>query len=235
MIPPLSGPGLPVQPRPALGAHVTAQLRRLIISGELPPQTHLVEAQLSQTFDVSRGPIRDALRQLEAEELVASRRRGMFVVGLSPDDIEELYSLRELLELKALQLIDPATEAGRWTIIESPLERMRGAAEAQDASAFAEADLAFHSAFYALAGHGRLESVWRQYEPTFAVMLAMTNAEDRDLGPTFADHVQLYELVSSGDAGDAAATLREHLDGSRQRLLRAYHRLFPSDDAQMSG
>lgn len=225
---PLSRTGLSVQPRPALGTHVTAQLRRLIIEGELAPQTHLVESQLSETFDVSRGPIRDALRQLEAEGLVQSRRRGVFVVGLSTDDIEELYSLREVLELKALQLVQ-AAESVQWKLLETQIEAMRAAAEVNDRRTFAEADLAFHSAFYTLSGHGRLQSIWRQYEPTFAVMLSMTNAEDRDLGPTFTDHVELYNLARSGAPDTAAQTLREHLDGSRQRLLRAYHRLFPGD------
>src|SRR5690606_30995658 len=74
---------IPVTPvtHGSLGAEVAQTLRRLIISGQLAPGTHLVEAALAERFEVSRGPIRDALRVVEAEGLVESRRRGVFVIG----------------------------------------------------------------------------------------------------------------------------------------------------------
>ena len=72
----------------ALGNQVAQRLRELIITRELLPGSHLVEDSLASRFDVSRGPIRDALRILEAEGLVASRRRGIFIVGITLADIE---------------------------------------------------------------------------------------------------------------------------------------------------
>lgn len=75
----------------ALGLHVLSSLRRLIITGEIATGTHLIEAQLSESYAVSRGPVHDALKKLETEGLVESRRHGVFISGLSVDDIEELY------------------------------------------------------------------------------------------------------------------------------------------------
>ncbi len=214
---------LSVRPAPALGQHVVDHLRRLIITGELRRGTHLVESQLSETFDVSRGPVRDALRQLETEGLVESRRRGVFVVGLTLDDIEELYLLRRLLELEAVRLCmeDASTDYGPAA---AALDRMRQAADNQDPTAFATADLDFHSAFYAASGHRRLDAIWQQYRPTFAGMLAVTNAEDKDLAPTFGDHAALLQVVQDGDTARALALLEEHLDGSHRRMLTAYSR-----------
>ena len=208
---------------PALGRHVVDHLRRLIIVGDLPSGTHLVESQLSETFDVSRGPVRDALRQLETEGLVESRRRGVFVIGLSIDGIEELYSLRQLIEAEAMNLC-LGREAREFDRPRQALARMEDAAARQDSAAFAEADLDFHSSFYALAGHRRLENIWHQYRPTFADMLSVTNAEDRDLAPTYRDHVDLLDRVASGQATAAIDLLREHIDGSRRRMLTAYAR-----------
>lgn len=212
-----------VAPSPALGQRVVDHLRRLIILGTLRPETHLVEARVSAKFDVSRGPVRDALRQLEVEGLVESRRRGVFVIGLTVDDIEELYSLRQLIEAEAL-----AVCIGRGTgdaeAVRRALASMGAAADAGDSEAFAEADLDFHTAFYEASGHRRLAALWQQYRPTFATMLSLTNAEDRDLNPTFQDHVELHELVSAGDLERAQNLLREHIDGSRRRLLAAYTR-----------
>ncbi|WP_159623042.1 GntR family transcriptional regulator [Ruania rhizosphaerae] len=213
-----------VRPAPALGQHVVDHLRRLIITGELLPGTHLVEAQLSDTFDVSRGPIRDALRLLETEGLVESRRRGVFVIGLSVDDIDELYSLRRLIETRAVALCMEGAERD-FTAARGAIEQMAQAAARQDSADFARADLDFHSAFYTVSGHRRLESVWLQYRPTFATMLSVTNAEDRDLGPTYRDHVKLLQRISDRST-DALELLDEHLEGSRRRMLTAYTRHF---------
>jgi GntR family transcriptional regulator of gluconate operon len=211
-----------IPPPPALGQHVVDHLRRLIITGDLQAGTHLVESQLSESFNVSRGPVRDALRQLETEGLVESRRRGVFVIGLSSDDIEELYVLRQVLEGEAVRL---CMEAGsELADARSALERMEAAAERADPVGFAEADLDFHTAFYAHSGHRRLGSIWQQYRPTFAGMLSVTNAEDRDLAPIYRDHVDLLYLVAAGDQAAVAPALREHIDGSRARMLTAYTR-----------
>lgn len=220
---PWSDAALSVRPAPALGQHVVDHLRRLIITSELRPGTHLVEAQLSRTFDVSRGPVRDALRQLETEGLVESRRRGVFVVGLTLDDIEELYLLRRLIEVQAVRLClaNPRTD---YAAADACLARMRRAAEAQDAAEFATADLDFHSSFYAASGHRRIDAIWQQYRPTFAGMLAVTNAEDQDLAPTYDDHAALLEAVRADDEPRALALLEDHLDGSHRRMLSAYAR-----------
>lgn len=212
-----------IRPAPALGQHIVDHLRRLIITGELASGMHLVEAQLSETFDVSRGPVRDALRQLETEGLVESRRRGVFVIGLSEDDIEELYSVRQLLEAEAVRLCMAAAPTD-YAEAREAVERMGAAAERSDTAAFAEADLDFHASFYAMSGHRRLGSIWQQYRPTFADMLAVTNTMDQDLVPTHRDHVRLLDVVVAKDADRALPLLREHIDGSRRRMLSAYGR-----------
>lgn len=215
-----------IPPAPALGRHVVDHLRRLIITGELQAGTHLVESQLSESFDVSRGPVRDALRQLETEGLVESRRRGVFVIGLTGEDIEELYLLRQVLEAEAVRLCMDANS--ELTDAREALERLEAAAGAADPVAFAEADLDFHSAFYAHSGHRRLGSIWQQYRPTFAGMLSVTNAEDRDLDPIYRDHVDLLDLIAAGDHAAVVPVLREHIDGSRDRMLTAYTRFISS-------
>lgn len=217
--------GSPLPPVQALGAHVVTRLRHAIVAGDIPRDTHLVEAQLSTSFDVSRGPVRDALRQLEAEGLVESRRRGVFAVGLRGSDINELYTLRELLELKAIELAGAKTDDAAWAPVRDQLRTMKERAGAGDSLGFARADLRFHSAFYKVAGNGRLESMWKQYEPTFAVMLELTNAEDRDLGPIYQDHLELYTILREGELDRAVELLREHLQGSRDRLTHSFRRL----------
>lgn len=214
---------LSVPPAPALGRRVVDHLRRLIIVGDLSAGTHLVESKLSEAFGVSRGPIRDALRQLETEGLVEARRRGVFVIGLTRDDVEELYSLRQMIDAKAVALcVDQADRD--LSEASDALARMRDAATAGNPEMFAEADLDFHTAFYQTSGHRRLGALWQQYRPTFATMLSLTNAEDRDLLPVYQDHVDLLDRVVAGDKPSALRLLDAHIEGSRQRLLAAYSR-----------
>lgn len=207
-----------------LGDHVLKQLRVLIITGKIPAGTHLVESELSTTFDVSRGPIRDALAQLEAEGLVESRRRGVFVRGLTVRDIDELYSVREAIELMAVRLTAQATE-DRWDFSRQHLIALKDAARSGDHLRFAHADMAFHTSFYAVAANSRLLQVWRQYEPTFAVLLELTTAEDIDLTPSYESHEQLFRLMVDGKIEAASHWLQDHLIGSRTRLVNAVARL----------
>lgn len=211
-----------VGPAPALGVHVLASLRRLIITGQITPGTHLVEAYLSERYEVSRGPVRDALRQLEAERLVESRRRGVFVVGLALDDIEELYSLRQVIEREAVRRCVQDDTDLDWTPARDALAAMAAASEQGEVLAFATADLDFHSVFYTLSGHRRLESIWQQYRPTFADMLSVTITVDGDLGPTVRDHADLLQAVVDRRLEDSHTRLHSHIEGSRRRMLTAY-------------
>lgn len=206
-----------------LSEQVVERLRRLIITGELAPGAHLVETDISAAFDVSRGPVREALRRLVNEGLVGSRRGRMYVIGLSPGDIDELYHLRRLLELDVLKLAIARPEAD-FSSARAALALMAEARDAHDPVAYAAADLEFHTAFYHASAHRRLTDIWLMYRPTFADILAVTNSEDRDLGPSYQDHVHLLEAIESLDSDRAVGILNAHLDGSHRRLLAAHGR-----------
>lgn len=214
--------GLDVAPlkQTALGERVADELRRLIVTGGLGADVHLVEADLSKDFGVSRGPIRDALRKLENEGLVETRQRGTHVVGFSDADIEELFSLRATLESFALRLC-AGREGLEWSAFDEPLARMRRAADVGDAAAFAVADLAFHSLFYELAGHRRLAAIWRDHEPTFHTLVTLTTSRDDDLHPSAESHAQILQDLRAGSTDVALRDLESHLEGSSRRLREA--------------
>lgn len=193
----------------SLGAEVAQTLRTLIISGQLAPGTHLVEATLAARFEVSRGPIRDALRVIEAEGLVESRRRGVFVTGHSVEDLEELYSLREAIESLALRLAIERAAPEEWANAERAVERMREAASAEDPDAFAAADLEFHSELYRLSRHRRVWSVWDQYRPTLAAVFSVTNTNKHDLNKNAVRHAKILAAARRGDADRAVSLLAQ--------------------------
>ena len=87
-----------IAPRKALWESIVEPMRRAIVLGELPAGLHLEEPALAQKFGVSRIPVREALVRLEHEGLVrVEPRRGAFIVGMTEDDVHDVYELRSLI------------------------------------------------------------------------------------------------------------------------------------------
>ncbi|SEF18107.1 GntR family transcriptional regulator [Jiangella alba] len=214
-----------------LGERVAAQLRRLIISGSIAPGTRLVEQSLSDMFDVSRGPIRDALKTLQTEGLVDTRRRAIYVIGLDDRRISELYSVRHALESLALREAVARVGAAGWGDFQQPLLEMRASADRTDPESFAVADLEFHSRFYEAADNRLLSTMWNQIRPTFVVLLQITNARDADLHPAAESHAVILERAGEGDADAALRELTVHLDDARQRLIEAHREVLQRAEA----
>jgi GntR family transcriptional regulator of gluconate operon len=207
----------------ALGEQIAHELRVQIITAAIAPGTPLVEDTLAETFDTSRGPVRDALRELELEGLVErgpSRRGGLVVKGLSSRDITELYALREAMEGLAVRLASGRSGAD-WSRALRAITDLREAADSGDALAFAGFDMDFHTQLYEQSGNHRLVRVWEQFRPTFAVMLNVTTAQDRDLHPSAEAHVELLDAIQRGDGEVAVTMLSAHLLGSSIRLRTA--------------
>ncbi len=201
----------------SLGAQVARVLRQRIVRGELAPGARITEEALAEEFSVSRGPVRDALTQLSFEKLVEVQRpRGVYIVGLTHDDVDQLYSLRGALEQLALSRAMRVDDDARWAAMAAAVGRMGEAADAGDHAAFVAADL---EQIYALADHPRLEGAWNQYLPTFTALLEVTINHDEDLHESSGDHVKLMDVMRSGTPTQAAKVLSEHLDGARERML----------------
>jgi DNA-binding GntR family transcriptional regulator len=214
-------PVLPQRPI-GLGDQVADELRRQIVTQVRPSGSLLVEEKLATDFQVSRGPIREAIRTLTQEGLVASGGRSATVVGLTAADVDELFTLRASLELLALResVVHHAEDLN--VAIDSVLAEMKSAVEASDAAAFTLADLHFHGAFYTASRHRRLSDVWAQYRPTIELLLLVANLSHVDLEPALHSHIVLAELIRDGKLDAACSELEMHLDHSRERVRREY-------------
>ena len=206
----------------ALGAQIAGDLREQIILQRIPAGTHLAEELLAGSYDVSRGPIRDALRQLESEGFIESRKRGSYVLPFTTEDIVDLYSLREAIEGLAVQRAVEQAEPADWDAFDELVEAMSAAARDHDASRFAAADVTFHQRLYQMSHHRRLVGVWSQYEPILAGLLRVTVSVDEDLEPIAHDHAQLLRLLRAGASELLDREIRTHVRGSRDRMIQAY-------------
>lgn len=200
----------------AMGEQIAHQLRREILTGAVEDGLHLAEDALAARFDVSRGPVRDALRQLEIEGLVENRRKRLYARPLDMEELDELYALRGALEGLAIRLAVERAEPQEWDAVQSVVDRMRTAAETHDGEAFATADMDFHGSFYALARNRRLLEAWKPYHRTFSVLVQMSDT--RDLAAATEDHQEFLDVVRTGDVPAAVARLDQHLQSAKGRL-----------------
>jgi GntR family transcriptional regulator of gluconate operon len=208
--------------KPELLPSAVAQLlREQIVDGSLAPGSRLVEAALAETLEVSRGTIRDALKDLETEGLIENRpRRGTYVVELGPDDVREVYDLRAAIEMRAIRLIVQRGSPGtRPPELAQVLERIQTAVKAGDARRAMDLDLAFHTELYRLSGNRRLLAVFLRLLPMIRLVLRSRH----QLYPTLADvsreHEPLLDAIASGSAEAAEAAINEHLAYARDLLV----------------
>lgn len=209
----------------SLADEIVIRLRKAILSGQFAPDERLGEQFLAETLGVSRGPIREALAQLEHEGLVIIRRnRGAFVARLSRQDVDEVYSLRLALEKLALQLaIKNASD--------SDFDEMQGIIDAMAASLerglseqeAAELDVRFHDILYRSANHKRLYDCWENIRPQIYIFLLSRAAANPDFRQYVVEgHQSILDAVRARDEGRAIATLEDHIQGAYDRLIKSY-------------
>ena len=139
-------------------AIIARQLRAAIMNGALPPGAQLGEADLAARFQVSRGPLREAMQRLVQEGLLRSERnRGLFVIELEPADVFDIYVARNAIEQAAARLILRANRGGIVADQLAPIHaELAAAITAGDSAAIGDADGRFHEEFVRASGSKRL-------------------------------------------------------------------------------
>lgn len=146
--------------RRPLSHDVAAALRSAILGGEILPGERIIESDLAARLNVSRGPVREALVQLEQEGIVGRLpHRGTFVTTLSHRDAREIYTLRALLDGEAASLASSAMTEQDFAHLEDILSEFDAAIGGRDVARIADADRHFHDAVIAASGQRRLTQI----------------------------------------------------------------------------
>ena len=150
---------------------VLESLREQIINGTLQPQEKLIEAEIAQKFGLSRGPVREALRQLAVEGLVDyCPNKGCTVALLSPQDAYEVFFLRGSLEKLAIQKSNCRLSDYDLMIMEASIEEFRKAILAGNTMKAVHADETFHQQIIRSAQLNRLTKMWELLSPLNGAM-----------------------------------------------------------------
>jgi len=194
-------------------------IRAKILSGALAPMTQLKEEELAEMCGVSRTPVRDALRRLEAEMLVRrTDTQRTFVPDWSPDEVEEIFTLRVLLESHA------AARAARFVTADE-IEMLRGYNDligraidepGFDSETFVANNRLFHNLILTIAKSDRLAKMRGMIVEQGILHRTARQYDQIGLRRSHADHDELLLAFEARDSGWASAIMTGH-------ILRAYH------------
>jgi DNA-binding GntR family transcriptional regulator len=211
-----------VVPR-TLADEATDRLRDAIRYGQLRPGTRLVERNLAAQLQMSRIPLREAIRRLVDEGLVTKiAHRGTFVYALAEDDIEEISSLRVVLERFVVERVVDRIQPEDVVGLKSIVNEMRTVATMHDFHRLYELDLRFHRTLWEIAAHPLLLETVSNLRSRISLFLYQAA-----LAPETAFHPQKYieshegllRAVTSGDVPCAQNEITRHILSSKDRIL----------------
>jgi DNA-binding GntR family transcriptional regulator len=191
---------------------VGRELRHRILNNELPAETRLVEANLAAEFGVSRGTIRDAMRGLQSEGLIAIvPRRYSVVTRMSTADAEDVCYARFVIEDACFDHGLGPDPGGLAQGLQAALEQMSAAARADDMDALVDSDTRFHELLVGVSGRGRLKDLWSMLNSQMgALMRAEIERQGIDLSDAADRHLRLLEAVRAGDVTQLRREVRDH-------------------------
>lgn len=219
-----AGPVLGPPPvRETVAAAAYHRLREAILGGRIGMGTRINEAELAAEWRISRTPIRDALRRLEAEGLVqAAPGRGMVVPVLSRADVEELYAVRESLEGMAARLAAERATPPFLTQLNTLLKTYGAALKRDDLLQLAQIDAALHDAVAQMAQNRRLEQAAHVARLRLHGVHARSFALRGRAGRTFREMATLVAAIRTKNPARAESSMRAHLAGVRAEILAAF-------------
>lgn len=207
--------------------HAYSEIRSLILSGDAPPGTQLKEEQLADICGVSRTPVRDALRRLEAElYVVRSGSQRAFVADWSNEDVDEMFALRGMLEAHAAHRAATRLEPDGLTALRACNAMIESAVRGvvPDISRFLEANRSFHAMILAAAGSPRLSATLATLVEQPVVRRTALHYGRDQLEQSAREHAELIQAFDARDPAWAHAVMTGHI----RRAFHAFKQRQPS-------
>lgn len=197
--------------------HVKAQIMNL----DLKPGEYVTDSQVATDLDISRTPVREALRRLEQEGLLINQaRRGWKVYALSLDDINQIFDLKVAIEGMIARKAAACPDDELRSSLQQAMTEMEAAAEAHDVEAWRTADARLHDIIFEMSGNDRairivdtLNVQWHRVRIGFLALqgrIARSNPE----------HDAFVKAILEGDSDKAEHLIQEHLNNVREELVR---------------
>jgi DNA-binding GntR family transcriptional regulator len=213
---------VPKSVRTSLTEQITTELRRRILNGQLAEGTTLRQERLATELGVSRIPLREAIRHLEAEGLVVSElHKGTVVSSLSPDELKELFGIRMQLETWLFEAAIPSMTQADFDQAEALIEE---ASKTGDVSNWGALNWRFHEALYRASGSRIALKLLRSVHDNAARYVNLQLMVMQDVERELSDHHAMLAYARLRDVERGVDMLRRHIARVSRNLMASLSR-----------
>ena len=197
-------------------------LKKAIITGEIPAGERIVETEYADRLHISRTPLREALRKLERDGLVEYvMRRGVVVRAFAIEDVEQIYTIRNSLEMLTLPAIIENATADDILSLRERLKEMDILDAKDDVEAFSPLARDFHSALTSICRKNRILRVIESQDEYIRCFSAMAIRREDRRSSAHQEHHRLVDLVEAKDLAGFTELTRTHIERSKECCLKA--------------
>lgn len=195
-----------------------AKLQRDILMGKFRPGEKLTEQLLCEQYGVSRTPIREALRQLEADGLVENiLNRGAFVIGMSQQDYEDMFELRKACEIQAVRWAVERITEEEMERLEETFEFMEFYTMRNDIDKMLVINAGFHQVIYEASHNRMLQKQLSSYQTFLRYRDTGMVYESNYLTTVLEEHRAIFKAFIDRDAKAGAEAMERHINRARER------------------
>jgi DNA-binding GntR family transcriptional regulator len=211
----------------AIASVIARSLEEDIVLGRRHPRERLLEQELSEHFNTHRGDVRLALFELEKRGLIQRiPNRGAIVRDLTPQEVTEIYAVREELEVMALRTIVFPIAAADIDALDRLQKEHSAAVDSGDLLAVFYSNLHFHQLMFGLCRNACLIETIDQLAQKAYGIRPYANASPQALDRVRRDHVDMMEALRKSNRDDLIAIERRHLRPAPEAYIQAYERRF---------
>ncbi len=204
----------------SLTSKVYAHIREDIIEGRYAKGDFLVETKLADELDVSRTPIREALKQLELEDLVVSiPNRGVMVQGMTVQDVDDVFTVRHLLEGQAAYWAAERIDEVNLSRLTEIMELMEMYTRKNDVSNLARLDTEFHDVIFSASNSRILRHILTSlHRNTRQVRMSSLNSPERP-SHSLSEHRAIFDAIEHHRAEEAKSAMESHVSNAHSRRV----------------
>ena len=212
---------------PAVAELIATRLEEEIVLGRRHPRERLIEQDLCQQFNTHRADVRLAFFELEKKGIIQRiPNRGAIVRDLSPQEVTEIYAVREELEVMAVRILPFPVARSDIEKLDEIQRKYSAAIDSGDLLNVFYGNLHFHRTLYELCGNTCLIETIDQLAQKVYGIRSYANAYPDALERARCDHVGMIGALRTSNRDDLIALTRRHLEPSPEAYIRAYQRRF---------
>ena len=192
------------------------------LAGEIPAGERIVETEYADRLHISRTPLREALRKLERDGLVEYvMRRGVIVHAFTTEDVDQIYTIRNSLEMLTLPYIVENATPEDIAALRAKLAEMDALIEKDDVEAISPLAREFHTALTSISGKYRILRVIEGQDEYIRRFSAMAIRQENRRTSAHEEHHKLVDLVEKKDLPAFESLMKQHIERSKECCLAA--------------